>query len=173
MSEIVDVVDKSDKVIGKNTRANVHKKGILHRGTHAILFNSKGDILLPVRSATKDAFPNTYDCSVSEHVGRGEKYEHAISRGIKEELGIRKLKLNRLVRFWLRYGPHNYKISTLYEAVQHGKLVFDKNEIKEIEYVSKARLKRMLIARKSKFAPWSYEILKWYLDMPSKLKVLD
>lgn len=170
MPEIVDVVDRQDRVIGKDTRKNTHKLGILHRGTHIILLNSDGCLLLPLRSATKDASPNTYDCSMSEHLKKGERYKHAAIRGAKEELGIPNPKLKKLVKFWLKYGPHNYKISTLYECSYNGRIKLDKNEVQKIQYKSKAELKRLLIKNRVKFAPWAYQILKWYLGMPSTLK---
>ncbi|HUC38718.1 MAG TPA: NUDIX domain-containing protein [Candidatus Acidoferrum sp.] len=171
MSEIVDIVDKHDNVIGTDTRKNAHKSGKLHRGIHIILLNSKG-ILLPTRSAKRDAFPRTYDCSISEHVQHNEAYKHAAMRGAKEELGVSKPKLKKLIKFSLKYGPSNYKISTLYECVYNGKVKLDKEEVERIAYVSKGKLKQMLVKNKSKFAPWTYQILRWYLGMPSKVKIL-
>ena len=81
MSEILDVVDENDHVIGKATREEIHSSELWHRGVHVFVFDSQGKLLLPIRSSTKDKFPNTYDCSVSEHLKTGETYEEAMVKG--------------------------------------------------------------------------------------------
>jgi len=66
-----DVVDDYDLVVGKETREKIHSSGLWYRGVHILVFNSKGKLLLQMRSAAKDKFPNHYDCSVSEHLEKG------------------------------------------------------------------------------------------------------
>ena len=174
MSELMDVVDENDNVIGKATREKIHNSQMWHRGIHILVFDSDGKLLLPFRSSRKDKFPNTYDCSVSEHVKAGEKFEEAAIRGIKEELNIKCPKLKRLLKFRMKYGPNDNMISVIYEYRHIGKInKVNKDEIEKIEFLSLNEVMEMLTSDESKFAPWTREILKWYFHMPSKLEKLE
>lgn len=87
LSEVLEVVDKNNRVIGTASRLECYKKGLLHRAVNVFVYNSKGQIFLQKR-ATKKRFPNYWDLSCSEHVKVGESFEAAAKRGLKEELGI-------------------------------------------------------------------------------------
>ena len=83
MFEYLDVVDENNQFICRETREKIHSSGLWHRGVHVLVFNSKGRLILQMRSAEKDKFPKHYDCSVSEHLEEGEPYEAAAIRGLK------------------------------------------------------------------------------------------
>ena len=57
MEETFDVVDRSDKVIGRASREEVHRDGLLHRSAHLLVFDGSGRVLLQKRSMGKDRFP--------------------------------------------------------------------------------------------------------------------
>lgn len=172
MERCLDVVDKDDRVIGRETREEIHSSGLWHRGVHVLVFNSKGRLLLQIRSATKDKSPNLYDCSVSEHLERGERYRDAATRGLREELGIADTKLKEILKFRMNYGPNDNMISKLYECQYHGPVRIDKHETRRLESHSLHEIKEILRKYEDKFAPWAKEILKWYLKLPSRVKAL-
>lgn len=136
-------------------------------GIHILIFNSDGQILLPLRSPNKDKFPNTYDTSISEHCRAGESYEEAARRGLKEELNITNPKLKLLGVFKIDCGPADKMISAVYECLYKGKMKIDREEITDIEPKTTQELKEMLQTQTSKFAPWTREILKWYFHQSS------
>lgn len=86
--EIFDVVDENDLVIGRNTRAEVHRLGLRHRAVHVLVFNSRGEVFLQKRSMKKDCFPGAWDSSAAGHLDCGEDYDACAVRELKEELGI-------------------------------------------------------------------------------------
>ena len=88
MEETFDVVDRSDKVIGRASREEVHRDGLLHRSAHLLVFDGSGRALLQKRSMGKDRFPGRWDSSVSGHVDSGEGYDQCIVREAMEEIGI-------------------------------------------------------------------------------------
>ncbi|MAZ62266.1 MAG: NUDIX hydrolase [Euryarchaeota archaeon] len=88
-SEIFDIVNDSDKVIGSASRSEVHNRGLKHRSVHLLIFNKQGSVLLQKRSIEKDTFPGTWDSSVSGHVDSGETYDEAVIRESWEELGVK------------------------------------------------------------------------------------
>lgn len=86
--EIFDVCNERDEVIGQNTRAEVHRRGLIHRAVHVLVFNARGDVFLQKRSMTKDTFPGAWDSSASGHVDSGEDYDACAVRELREELGL-------------------------------------------------------------------------------------
>ncbi len=86
--EIFDVVDEQDQVVGQAPRSVVHAQKLLHRAVHIFVFNSRGELLLQMRSALKDEYPLCYTSSASGHLSAGETYEAAAPRELQEELGL-------------------------------------------------------------------------------------
>jgi isopentenyldiphosphate isomerase len=86
--EIFDVVNDRDEIIGRNTRAEVHRLGLQHRAVHVLVFNSRGDIFLQKRSMKKDCFPGAWDSSAAGHLDCGEDYDACAIRELREELGF-------------------------------------------------------------------------------------
>lgn len=87
-TELLDIVDKTNTVIGQGTRTDIHRKEEKHRAIHIFTFTKNGDIILQKRSHLKDRHPSVWDSSASGHVEHGESYEHAAQRELNEELGI-------------------------------------------------------------------------------------
>ncbi len=89
MHELLDIVDSDDVVLGRATRAEIHRTDRLHRAVHMLVFNLSGDVFLQQRVASKDRNPNRWDSSAAGHVDSGEEYLRAAIRELVEELGIR------------------------------------------------------------------------------------
>lgn len=86
--EIFDVVDHRDRVIGRQTRREVHARGLKHRAVHVLVVNTRGEVYLQKRSFKKDTFPGVWDSSASGHVDSGETYEVCVVREAREEIGL-------------------------------------------------------------------------------------
>ncbi len=86
--EIFDVVDYRDRVIGKQTRREVHRRGLKHRAVHVLVLNERGEVYLQKRSFKKDTFPGAWDSSASGHLNSGETYEACVVREAREEIGL-------------------------------------------------------------------------------------
>ncbi len=87
-TELFDVIDEQDRVIGQTTRYKAHRDpSLLHRSIGILVF--RGDeVFLQKRSATKDTLPGLWTCSVTGHVDSGEDWLHAAKRELHEEIGI-------------------------------------------------------------------------------------
>ncbi len=86
--EFLDVVDDYDEVVSSASADEVYEKRLNHRIAHVLIFNSKGELLLQMRSAMKKFCPGHWVTSAGGHVQKGESYEQAAKRELKEELGI-------------------------------------------------------------------------------------
>src|SRR5689334_6281393 len=86
--EYFDVVDASDKVIGREKRSEVHRRKLHHRAVHVLVLDPAGRVFLQKRSATKDTFPGAWDSSSSGHLSSGEDYDACAIRELEEEIGL-------------------------------------------------------------------------------------
>lgn len=82
-------MDAGDRVLGLATRAEIHRKGLMHRAVHIFVFNPAGEIYVQRRSALKDRHPLKLDSSAAGHVDPGESYQRAAVRELDEELSFR------------------------------------------------------------------------------------
>jgi isopentenyldiphosphate isomerase len=81
-------IGERDEVIDHRPRSEVHRRGLLHRAIHVLVFNSRGGIFLQKRSLTKDREPGKWDSSSSGHVDSGENYDACAVRELREEIGL-------------------------------------------------------------------------------------
>jgi isopentenyldiphosphate isomerase len=88
-SELVDIVDNEDRVVGQLPKDEVHARSLPHRASCVFVFY-KGKLLVQRRSLEKNG---DLDPSASGHVGAEESYEAAAARELFEELGIRALPI--------------------------------------------------------------------------------
>lgn len=87
--ELLIQVDENNNITGSISRSNAHtKRGVYYRTIFVLVKNSKDEIMIQKRSATKDLYPNCWDLSVGGHVGYGQTYEQAAAREVGEELGM-------------------------------------------------------------------------------------
>ena len=86
--EIFDVVNERDEVVGQAPRSEVHRRKLLHRAVHVLVFNARGQIFLQKRSLQKDCSPGLWDSSASGHLECGEDYDVCAVREVREELGV-------------------------------------------------------------------------------------
>ena len=170
--ELFDIVNEDNVVVKQELRSIVHRNGLWHRGMNIFLFTGDGKLLVQKRSKDKDKFPSALDCSVSEHVKAGEDYAHTAVRGLSEELGVEGIELRPLIEFSMAYGANDNEISQMFEGIVDPNAVrFDPVEIEKIMYYTLDELLAMLNARTVSFSRWFEQLILWYLDKPSDVRV--
>lgn len=85
--ELVDIVDKNDKIIGRCFKKEAHEKGLLHRCVIAEAIDSQGNWTL-VKQAGDKQDAGQYVSPVGGHVRSGEVIEKALKREAYEEMGL-------------------------------------------------------------------------------------
>lgn len=88
MSEILDVVNDQDEVIGQAERDEVHRIGLVCRLAYVCFYTANREIILQKRSITKKNDPGKLTTTVSGHVASGQDYLEAAVRETLEETGV-------------------------------------------------------------------------------------
>lgn len=89
MSEILDIINDNDEVIGQAERDEVHRTGLVCRLIYVCFFTADHKIILQRRSLTKKNDPGKLTTAVSGHVSSGQNYLEAAVRETFEETGIK------------------------------------------------------------------------------------
>ena len=160
-SELVDVVDADDRVIGRATRADVRAQKLRHRATYILVFNSQGQLFVHRRSAAKDVYPSHYDVTVGGVVGAGESYDTGAQRELAEELGINDVPVRPILKFQYE-DQGNLVNGRVYSCLYDGPLTLQAEEIVSGEWLDlDVVIER---ARQDRFCPDGIEALLRYLD---------
>ncbi len=133
-SEIFEIVDDQDRVIGTAARSACHgDPSLVHRVAHVLVFNPQGELLLQKRSRHKDIQPGKWDTSVGGHLDPGEDYRTAARREMVEELGISGAPLTFLYKSQIRNEIESENVAT-YLTCHAGAVRFAPDEIEEVRY---------------------------------------
>lgn len=88
-NEMFPTVDENGNIIGAISRGEAHNgTKTLHPVVHLHVFNSKGELYLQHRPMWKDIHPGKWDTATGGHIDLGENVEQALTREVREELGI-------------------------------------------------------------------------------------
>lgn len=161
-SELFDVVDAEDRVIGQATRREVHSKGLLHRSVHILVFNEAGELFLQKRAKTKDENPGFWDTSAAGHVSAGDDYWVTAHRELEEELGIRET-LTPFLR--LPASPETFwEHVECYTCVTHTRIRINPVEIDEGRFWTLADIQRALSESPTDFTSSFQLLFRKYLE---------
>ena len=164
VTDIFDVVDRSDKVLRQEPRSVVHQEKLLHRAVHVFVFNKAGQLYLQRRSMAKDTAPGKWVSSCSGHVDSGEDYDKAARRELIEEIGLRDpVGLERLFKE-APCEPTGNEFVWVYSCLSEGPFKLDPIEVMDGRWIDLEELKNWLSKRPRDFT-WSFSYL-WakYLD---------
>lgn len=157
--ELLIVVDKDDRVLGYRTRYDCHHDpSLIHRTAGVVIFDDSGRVLLQKRSATKDMGPGLWGISAAGHVARGQSYDEAIHRELKEELGA-DIPVTPVGTYLLAVGEET-EMSAIYRAVSNGPFHPDPKEVDHVAFVHPKELPRKMLAGEIRFTTWAEQVLK-------------
>jgi len=146
--EPVDILDEQGGKTGQTLlKSQAHKQGLWHGGAHIWIYNSKGEVLLQLRSPKKVVKPNVWDVSVSGHIPAGKTPLETVVEEAQEELGL-KVKPEELVYIgkvifddlmppddW-RHRVHTEVYALLQDSLKLSDLNLEEAEISDARWIS-------------------------------------
>jgi isopentenyl-diphosphate delta-isomerase len=178
------LVDENDNVVGHDNKYNCHlmekieKENLLHRAFSVFLFNSKHELLLQKRSATKVTFPHVWTNACCSHPLYREseliedKYlgvRNAAQRKLYDELGI--VAEDAPVDEFTTLGRIHYKAASdgkwgehevdyLLFLIRDVKVEPNPEEVADVQYVNREQLKE--IVRKADAGEEGITLSPWF-----------
>lgn len=150
--EIFDVVNERDEVIGRKPRSEVHRLGLMHRATHVLVFNKRGQVFLQKRSLKKDRQPGLWDSSASGHVDSGEDYDACVVRELREEIGLQVSEVPQRL-FKLGAGPEtDQEHAWVYRCEAEGPFELHPDELERGDWFEPEEVTRWMKERPEDFA---------------------
>lgn len=160
--EIIDIVDENNNLVGTQASRNqAHHEGLWHRIINICIYNSKGEILLQLRSKDKMIYPDMWDISVAGHIGAREDPLVAALREAGEETGLN-ARAEDLHFYKIRSEQYQNDNVNMKEFLYIYLLKYDgnienlriqKEELQSIEFMPIAKIEEELSSGSKRYAP--------------------
>jgi isopentenyldiphosphate isomerase len=159
--ELIDIVDENNNPLGiTKMKYEAFKDGLWHRASHIWIYNSKGQLLLQLRSKSKKIYANQWDISAAGHIGAGEDPVMTALRETKEELGLsiesKDLEFVKIVKCHKEGDgiiENEFQYAYLLKFdVNKKALTLQKEEVQEIRFFDLDWLEQDLVSNKEKYS---------------------
>lgn len=165
MAETVILVDEKDNPVGYEDKMIAHSDGgKLHRAFSIFISNSKGEMLLQLRSKAKHHFRNLWTNPCCSHPRKGEELEKAAHRKLRQEFGF-DTKLHEGFSFiYKATDPDSGLTEHEFDHVFFGK--FDgipkpnPKEIDDWQWITVGKLRQDLKSNPNRYTPWLRIVLE-------------
>ncbi|HEX5169804.1 MAG TPA: isopentenyl-diphosphate Delta-isomerase [Cyclobacteriaceae bacterium] len=155
--EKVILVDIEDKEIGAMEKMEAHKRGLLHRAFSVLLFNSKGELLIQKRAASKYHSAGLWTNTCCSHPLPGEKIEDATQRKLKQEMGIDiqpEFAYKFIYRAAFENGLVEYEFDHVFTGTFDGQPVINRDEVGDWKFISMNDLLEEIETHPDDFTHW-------------------
>jgi len=170
MSNLLNIVDENDEIIGQETRANIHERGLRHREVYVYFITPQHEMIVQRRAKNKDVFPGLLDAAVGGHVEIGQSYEETALREIEEETGIKISQADLMIIEKIKNhlldevtGKINRAFQTEYLYLYKGKIAdlqVEAGEASGFEIYPLSRLKNLDEKERAKFTPHTINLIE-------------
>lgn len=111
--------------------------------------------------------PGLWDASAAGHVDKGESYEQAAKRELKEELGLSNIELKQIDKIESRTVYKDRKLNRfkmIYEVIipDDSTINYDKDELLAIKWYTKKELEELIENEPNQLVPDFRKLLEKY-----------
>jgi isopentenyldiphosphate isomerase len=160
VDELVDIIDEHGYTIATVPRREMRGKRLPHRCVYVLVFNPRHELLIHLRTPTKDVFPSHWDVAIGGVLAAGEDFDSGAQRETYEEIGI-DAPLETLFPF--RYEDARTVVQAkVFRLVHEGPFHLQPEEVVCAEFVSLSELDKRI--RQHPFCPDGVEVLRTYRE---------
>ena len=173
--ELKDIYDinrqKKNKTISKSEPCAENEYVL---AVHLCLFNSKGQMLIQQRAASKKHWPNLWDVSLSGGVQAGEDSQAGITREVKEEFGIDIDFSKERAYFTINNDGYHQGFNDYYiieKDIDLKDIHFQDGEVQSVKWATKEEILKMI--KNGQFLQYYPSFIETIFDMKQKRGTLQ
>ncbi len=162
-AEKVVLLGEDGRAVGIEDKAVVHSANTpLHLAISCYVFDSEGRLLVTQRALDKTTFPGAWTNTACGHPGPGERLLDAVTRRVREELGIG-LRDLRIVLPGFRYravmanGITENEMCPVSTALTEDEPVMDPDEVAATTWLPWDEFSSDVLSGRREVSPWCLE----------------
>jgi isopentenyl-diphosphate delta-isomerase len=157
VAEQLILVNEQDCEVGTCEKLETHRKGLLHRAISVFVFNSKGELMLQKRAATKYHSAGLWSNTCCSHPRPGETTEMAARRRLQEEMGFTcdvRPAGRLLYRVTFDNGLTEHEVDHMFIGEYERSPVLNPDEAEDWKWMSPTDIKRDITAHPEAYSHW-------------------
>ena len=166
----VVLVNHDDDSLAVMDKLEAHQKGLLHRAFSIFIFNSKGEMLLQQRAASKYHGGGLWTNACCSHPQWGEDITLSAVQRLHYEMGI-KCDLQQLFKFIYMADVENnlieHELDYVFKGHTDAEPIVNPTEVQDYEWISPEILAQKLHDQPELFTVW-FKILAGAVDHSKK-----
>lgn len=167
MEEFVILVDREDNELGLMEKQQAHIAGLLHRAFSVFVFNTKGELMLQQRAASKYHSPTLWTNTCCSHPRENETYKQAAHRRLVEEMGFDcelNYKFDFIYKANLDNGLTEHELDHVFIGVYDGEPKLNPDEVMAYRWVEMDDLKKDMEKNPQNYTAWFKIIFDQYIS---------
>ena len=167
MEEFVVLVDQDDHKLGLMEKQQAHVAGLLHRAFSVFVFNSKGELMIQQRAASKYHSPTLWTNTCCSHPRDNETYEQAAHRRLEEEMGFDcelEYKFNFIYKAHLENDLIEHELDHVFIGTFDDEPKLNPDEVMAYRWVELDDLKKDMEKNPQNYTAWFKIIFEHYVS---------
>lgn len=167
MEEFVVLVDQNDQKLGLMEKQQAHVAGLLHRAFSVFVFNSKGELMIQQRAASKYHSPTLWTNTCCSHPRDNETYEQAAHRRLEEEMGFDcelEYKFNFIYKAHLENDLIEHELDHVFIGTFDDEPKLNPDEVMAYRWVELDDLKKDMEKNPQNYTAWFKIIFEHYVS---------
>ena len=167
MKEFVVLVDQDDQKLGLMEKQQAHVAGLLHRAFSVFVFNSKGELMIQQRAASKYHSPTLWTNTCCSHPRDNETYEQAAHRRLEEEMGFDcelEYKFNFIYKAHLENDLIEHELDHVFIGTFDNEPKLNPDEVMAYRWVELDDLKKDMEKNPQNYTAWFKIIFEHYVS---------
>ena len=165
--EQVILVNEKDEPIGLMNKLEAHEKAVLHRAFSVFVFNSKGELMIQQRAASKYHSPTLWTNTCCSHPRDNETYEQAAHRRLEEEMGFDcelDYKFNFIYKAHLENDLIEHELDHVFIGTFDDEPKLNPDEVMAYRWVELDDLKKDMEKNPQNYTAWFKIIFEHYVS---------